>query len=334
MRRVFQKPALQLGRVVFALLLALGHLPPADAQNVDVASSTEALTRVAELGNTVRAMRAVVAIPLGPYEVSTRCTWCSKEFIGICFENTTQSWSTTVDFSWTRSRLNRVLAQAEQSANDFPRAFASMQAWIDGIPAFTARFAKAADIITNVEQQIKTGQGPSEQQRQAVTQALQALISDFANTTTQLDNGTRTLAAALQEQSGYGPAIRQATDGADQSATAALSDLENQANVQRCRDGLSDKFNAIRASFGNSTRQISAAFQTLEASRQASDRGLAALLGILVSSRTDVQSIADQLAAVTNDKLGGFLERLHLASAKQQWQQVADYAAARLSRVE
>jgi hypothetical protein len=330
---ISEKSARPVCRILFALLLILSLLASrAEAQNINVASSTEALARVAQLGNDVRAMRAVAATPIGPYDLSTRCTWCSKDFIGICLEHTTETWPAKVDFTWTRSRLNQILAQAQQSADDFPRAFTPVQAWIDSIPAFTAQFDRAADIVLNVQQQIKVGQGPNDQQRQAVTQALQTLISDLAANATQLNNGTSALAAALQQQSTYGPAIRQAIDGADQSATVALANLQTQASTHRCQDGLSDRFNAIKANFSTSIGNISSAFQRLEASRQASDRGLAFLLGAVVSSRTDLQSVMNQINAANNDALGSFLERLHLASAKAQWQQIADYATTRLSR--
>jgi hypothetical protein len=331
MMRSREKPALQVCRILLPLLLILGLLAPrAGAQNGNVGSSTEALARVAQLRNDVQAMRAVAATPIGPYDLSTQCSWCSKDFIGICLETTEETWNAKVDFSWTRSRLNQILARVQQSADDFPRAFAPFQAWIDSIPAFTARFDRTADIVLNVQQQIKSGQGPNDQQRQAVTKALQTLVSDLAGNSTQLDNATKALAAALQQQSAYGPAIIQAIAGADQSATTALSSLQTQASTHRCQGGLSDRFNTIKAVFSTSIGNISAAFQKLEASRQASDRGLAFLLGAVVSSRTDLQSVMDQIKAANNDALGSFLERLHLASAKVQWQQIADYSISRL----
>jgi hypothetical protein len=333
MMRVRASPALRICRILFPFLLILGLLMQrAGAQSINAASSTEALARVEQLGQDVRAMRAVAATPIGPYDLSTQCTWCSSDFIGICLQHTTETWNAKVDFTWTRSRLNQILAQAQQSADNFPHAFAPVQAWIDSIPAFTARFDHAADIVLTVQQQIKAGQGPNDQQRQLVTQALQTLIDDLAANSTQLDNATRALAAALQQQSAYGPAIRQAIDGADQSAKMALSSLQTQASTHRCQDGLSDRFNAIRAGFSTSIENISASFQKLEASRQASNQGLAFLLGAVVSSRTDVQSVMGQIKAANNDALGSFLERLHLASAKAQWQQIADYLTSRLSR--
>jgi hypothetical protein len=326
------KPSLLLSRILLPLFLSLLIGSRAGAQNSNGASGTEALAQAAQLGRDVQAMRAVATTPIGPYDLSTQCTWCSKDFIGICFENSTETWRAKVDFSWTRDRLNQILAQAQQSANDFPRAFAPVQAWIDSIPAFTSRFDSAADIVLDVQQQIKAGQGPSEQQRRTVTQALETLVSELSANSSQLDNATRSLAAALQQQSAYGPAIKQAIDGADQSAKTALGNLQTQASTHRCQDGLSDRFNAIKGAFSKSIGDIAAAFQKLDASRQAADRALASLLGTVVSSRTDVQSVLSLIKAASSDTLGSFLERLHLASAKAQWQQMTDYVKSGLSR--
>jgi hypothetical protein len=322
-------------RLLLPLLLAVGLLrAPAAAQSINVAAGTDALAQVAQFGKDVQAMRSVAATPMGPYDLSTRCTWCSEHAwwgFGSCTQNTTEAWNAKVDFTWTRSRLNQVLAQAAQSANNFPKAYAPFQAWINAIPAFSARFDKAADIVLNTQQQIKAGQGPNDQQRQAVTQALQDLVNDLAANAAQLDGATKTLAAALQQQSAYGPALRQAIDGADQSARTALAGLQQQANTHHCQDGLPEKFSRIKVGFTVSITQISASFQKLEASRQAADRGLAFLLGSVVSSRTDLQSVMGQIKAAKSDVLGSFLERLHLASAKAQWEQIAAYATSRLS---
>ncbi len=297
-----------------------------------MASGTDALARIVQLESDVRTMRAAASVPLGPYDIGTQCTWCSSSFIGICLAHTTQTWHTTVDFTWTRSHLNQILAQMQQNADAFPQAFAPVQAWINSLPAFTARFDRAADIVLSVQQQIKAGNGPNDQQREAVTQALQTLINDLAANAGQLEDGTKALAVALQQQSAFGPELRQAIGSADKSAKSSLASLENAASTQRCQDGVSDKFNVIKGEFSNSIGNISAAFQKLEASRQASDRGLAFLLGSLVSARTDMQSVMDEIHAASNDALGSFLARLHLASAKAQLQQITDYATSHLPR--
>jgi hypothetical protein len=322
-----------IARSTLPTLLLIGLCgSPAQAQTTDVTSATQALARVAQLRNDVAAIRAAAMIPLGPYTVASSCSWCSSEFIGICFGHSSESWSTKVDFTATRSSLNQVLAQAQQNADNFPRAFAPLQAWIDGVPAFTARFDRAADVVLNVQQQINTGRGPDDQQRQLVTQALQMLVSDLSTSSAQLNDATKALAAALQQQSGYGQAIRQAIDGAAQAANTVLTQKQGEAGTHRCQDGVPQQFGAIRANFSASVARISAAFQKLEASRQAADRGLAFLLGWVVSSRTDLQSVTDQITAASKDQLGSFLQRLHLASAKQQWQQVSAYANSMLSR--
>lgn len=329
--RSSSKPTYWGYRIVVPLLFVFAlRLAPATAQPINVSSGTDALARVAQLANDVRAMGSIVATPLGPYDLSTRCTWCSEHAwwgFGMCTQNTTETWNANIDFSWTRSRLRQVLSQAAQNASEFPGAYAPFKAWTTSIPTITASFDRAANIVLATQQQIKAGQIPNDEQRQSVTQTLQNLVDALGRSATQLDNATKALAAALQQQSAYGPAIKQAVDGADQSARTALAGLQQQASTHHCQDGLADKFNRIKAEFTASTGQISAAFQKLEASRQAADRGLAFLLGAVVSSRTDIQSVMDQIKAARNDELGSFLERLHLNSAKAQWDQMSAYSS-------
>jgi hypothetical protein len=103
------------------------------------------------------------------------------------------------------------------------------------------------------------------------------LTGDLEANSTQLNTATRAVAAALQQQSAYGPAIKE-----------ALANVEREASTH-CQELI---------------RNIPTAFQRLEASRLASDRGLAFLLGTVVSSRTDMRSVKDQIMTVNKDQLG------------------------------
>jgi hypothetical protein len=326
------RPVTRVRRLLAALMLTLGLLAlPVAAQNAGVVTNAnDAFARMTQLANDVRAMQSVAKIPLGPYDLNTDCTWCSAHAwwgLGTCTENTRERWGTKVDFSWTRGRLNAVLEQAEQNTTRFPDAFASIQKWTASLPAFTAEFDRTADIILNIHQQIKAGTGPNDQQRQAVTQALQTMINDLSANAALLTDATKQIAAALQSQSAFGPEISQAIQGADASVQAALASVEKAAGQHHCQDGLQEKYQQIKAGFSNSLAQISAAFQRLEASRKAADQGLAFLLGSIVSLQTDLQSVMTMVKAAGTDKLGSFLEQLHLAAAKTQLQQIAASSA-------
>jgi hypothetical protein len=100
--------------------------------------------------------------------------------------------------------------------------------------------------------------------------------------------------------------------------------FENQSKTWRCQGGLKAKFDGIKADFSHSVQEISGAFQRLEASSQQAEKGLASLLGSVVSSQTELQTVLELVKAAGNDKLGSFIEQLHLTSAKKQWKDLAD----------
>jgi hypothetical protein len=316
-------------RAVCLLTLALGWPPPAAAQAANGPALKEALLRQAQFQRDVASMRLVVHQPLGPYELHTECTWCSKEFI-FCLEHSTERWGTKVDFSWTRQQLDRVLSQAERDAGALAGGYAPTQAWIDALPAFSAAFDGAAGQVLAVQQAIRQGALPTDQQRQGVTQALQQLTDGMGRSSEQLKAGVKALAVSLQQQSAYRDTIRQAIGGADQAAERALQDVENASRTHRCQGGLQEKFGAIRNDFSRSTESIATAFLRLDASSRDAEKGLAVLLGAVVNAQTEMQTILALLGAAGNDKMGSFLEQLHLAAAKQQWNELAAaYAGAK-----
>ncbi|UQV43759.1 hypothetical protein KIV45_17715 [Janthinobacterium lividum] len=323
-----RRAAARLLHLLAMATLALGLLhAPAMAQNSNTAALENALRQLAQFQREVANMRNTVRQPLGPYPLYTQCSWCSEHAwwgLGMCTKTTTETWSQNVDFTWTRNQLDQVLARAERDAGNLGTAYAPTQAWIDSLPAFSRAFDANADRVLAVQEQIRQGIGPNDQQRQTATQALQQLSSDMERSSAQLKAGTQALAVSLQQQSAYREQIRLAIEGADRSAQEALRQIEQAAQSHHCQDGLPQKFNAIRDDFKRSIQSISAAFQQLDNSSRGAETGLAALLGAVVTSQTDMQSILDLLKAAQNDKLGSFLERLHLNAAKQQWYDLAN----------
>jgi len=318
------KNLLRLGRVLCALPLAWCLLHAnALAQPGNTGELEDALKRIGQFQQQVNQMRQVVRQPLGPYRLETECTWCSSEFIGICFQHTTERWGTTLDFTHTRARLDGVLAEAERDAGNLEQRYAPTRAWIAGLPAFSRSFGATADLVLSVQEEIKQGNGPTPEQRQRVTDALHKLYGDLSASADQLQAGVAALSAALQQQSSYRSHINDAIQGADQEAKAQLDHVMRQSQNHRCQGGLPARFAQIRDDFGHSMQQIAAAFQQLNASSGDAERGLAALLGSVVNARTQLQSVMELVQATSNDQLGGFLERLHLAAAKKQWEDLA-----------
>ncbi|MEG4581022.1 hypothetical protein QUA71_15615 [Microcoleus sp. MON1_C5] len=323
--------------LVIVLFSAVLWVLPADVAVTQISNVTgqkEAISRLAQFNNQVSNMRSVVNKPLGPYPIYTRCTWCSEKKwwgLGLCTKTTTETWDTKVDFTWTRQTLSRMLDQAQRNASTFSSRYEPTQAWINSLPGFSAKFDATADIILAVQADIKAGVGPNDQQRQTVTQALLELTQDLGRSSSLLQDATSSLAAFLQQQSSYKEAIRQATNDADRSAQEALTNLGNQSRTHRCQDGLNEKYAGIRADFSRSLQEISDAFRMLEGSSREVEGSLASLLGFVVNSQSQLQTVINLVNVAKNDELGSFLERLHLNAAKKQWRDLADYAVGKLS---
>lgn len=320
--------------IMLSAVLWLSPVNVAVAQTNSVTVSRDVFSRLEQFKNEVSNMRSVASKPLGPYPIYTRCTWCSeKEWwgLGLCTKETTETWDTKVDFTWTRQSLSRVLERVQQNTNTFARSYEPTQVWLNGLTGFSAKFDTTADIILAVQQEITAGVGPNDQQRNKVKQALQELGKDLDRSSSLLQDGTSPLAAFLQQQSAYKADIKLAIDGVDRSAKEALANLEKQSQTHHCQDGLTEKYASIKADFSRSLQEILVAFQKLEGSSKEAEKSLSQLLGSVVSYQTELKSVLYLVNASGNDKLGSFLEKLHLNAAKQQWRDLADSDVVHLS---
>lgn len=317
--------------VLLSATIWLSQANVAVAQTNAAIQNQQIISSLEQFKNDVLSMRSEVSKPLGPYPIYTKCTWCSKTFI-FCIEKTTETWDTKVDFTWTRQRLSRVLQQAQQNTSTFSSSYEQTKEWINRLPEFSRRFDSNADIVLAVQKEIKAGVGPNDQQRERAKRALQTLAQDLDTSKSLLQNSTRDIAAFLQQQSSYRGDIRQAIDSADRSAQQALTSLENSSKTHHCQGGLKEKYDGIKADFSRSIREISDDFRALEASSHKAERSLAQLLGTVVSSQTELNSVLRLVNAAGNDQLGSFLQRLHLNAAKKQWSDLANYAVGNLSK--
>nr|WP_320016876.1 hypothetical protein [uncultured Desulfobacter sp.] len=312
--------------MVLFLVVVWSFQAAPEVKALEVDAVRQAISRLEHFQNDVKSMRAVVEKPLGPYKLHTKCTWCIEKAwwgIGFCTKNRTETWNANVDFSYTRKGLQQVLQKADQNAATFLKSYEPTQQWINSLPEFSTNFNRTADVILSIQQDIKAGNGPTDQQQITVTQALEQLMADLQNSSEQLKRGISALSASLQKQSAYREAIKKAIGGADQSANAALTRLRNQSKTHHCQGGLNEKFAQIRADFDRSIQEISAAFQRLEVSSHAAEKDIAFLLGSIVTDQTQLQNVLNLLKAAKKDQLGSFIEKLHLSAAIKQWEAIA-----------
>jgi len=223
----------------------------------------------------------------------------------------------TVDFGSARSQLLSVLQQAEAVAGASSAFFLPTQAWIDKLPWFRQQFDAEADRVLGVQRDIKAGNGPTDQQRQIVAQALINLTDLLDSSSGQLRRATSVLAGFLQLQSQYRQSIAQAIAGLDQSPRDLLNRLLS--SYPKC-DGSSieAQFNSIKGQFSISIQEFSQASQNLGTSSRAAETAVAASLAFVVTNQTDVKSVGDMVNAAKADQLGSFLQRLRLDAAKNR----------------
>jgi hypothetical protein len=303
-----------------SMLLVVAVLVPAQA-------TAAGQVRVPRFERDVAAVSALAHQRLGPFELDTQCTYCSREFLGICAEHATESVRRMIDFDAPRGQIDATLARARQDAATLAGHYAPAQEWIDGLPSFSARFDSAADVVLGIGQAIRQGVGPNEQQRRDATQALLVLTGELGRSAMQLDAGVRALNVAIDQASAYRSTIRAAIDGSEQAAQAAWHELERASRQRRCRYSPAASFNAIRDDFARAVQEVAGAFDLIDADNRASEKTLAALRAAVTNARTEVETVLRLLAAAGSDQLDAFLDRLQLAAAKRQWSELAQAAA-------
>ncbi|MGZ5199733.1 MAG: hypothetical protein ACXWC4_08175 [Telluria sp.] len=305
------------------LLAALLLVPArALAQPPTTQALEQAVEQLARFQGEVDRMRGIVHQSVGPYMIGSSCKRCASEFLGICFAYRYENWRLPVELHGL-SQVDSVLSQAQAEGVKLEDSYAPTRQWIAGLPAFSAQFGSTADTVLALQQQIRQGQPATPAQRDQVTAALGQLYAGLAKSAGQLEAGVQTLAVALQKQSDYRTRIQQAMDVSAQSAQQDLARADAIARTQSCQDGVAQQLNAIRANFGNSMQQLSQSFGQLGAASTDAERSLSVLLGAVVNSRTEMEGVLKLVQAAKDDQIGSFLEQLHLAAAKKQWEDLA-----------
>jgi len=294
----------------------LGVGAPASAQQTPSLQAA-----VMQLAQTTAGPPAIAPLPQTTLSAGASCSWCSSSFIGICFKHDSENWGQTLNMDW-HAQLDQAEAQSAAIGARIGLGADAARAWMNALPAFSARFDSAADIVLGVQAEMANAPSTPEQRARA-TGALQQLTSMVAASASQLEDAARTLAAVLQQQSGYRDDIAAALADSLRSSQDALTAFENGARTHRCQDGVDGQLAAARASVNAS--QDAARARVAWLSRQSSDteRSLAALLGAVVNARGNLENVLRLVQAASNDQVGSFLAQLHLSAAKRQWQDLA-----------
>lgn len=256
-----------------------------------------------------------------PPSIGASCSWCSSSFIGICFAHDSESWSQPLDLKW-QTQLEGVMNQQFALDRKMSDSAAAARGWIGDLPAFSARFDNAADSVLAVQAEIANA-APSDAQRARATQGLQALLDTVSASATRLEEASRTLASALQEQSGYRNELGATLAASLQAGQQAYTDLENAARPHRCQDGVAQQLAGIRAGVTATQDAARARVAALSAQSTQTEQSIATLLGAVINARSQLENVLRLVQAAGNDQLGGFLAQLHLSAAKQQWRELA-----------
>jgi hypothetical protein len=304
---------------LLAALLAPGH---ARAQPPTTQALEQAVNRLAQFQAEVDRMRGVVHQSFGPYMIGANCQICSMSIFGLCVKHDTVGWHQQIGLQGL-AQIDQVLAQVQGDGVQLQQSYAPTRDWIAALPGFSASFSSAADIVLAVQQQIRQGQPATDEQRVQVTDVLTHLRDDLSQSANQLEAGIRTLAIALQKQSDYRNAIGQAIAVSNQAAQQDLAQATMIAGRMPCQDGVPEQLAGIRARFANSSQQLAQAFNQLGTTSSGAEQSLSVLLGAVVSSRTQMATVLNLVEAARGDQIGSFLEQLHLATAKQQWEDLA-----------
>lgn len=310
---------------IVAFMLAL--LPaPVRASEAGGALLEQAMEALARFEADVLAMQQAARTPLGPYPVQTRCSWCMERAwwgFGTCTKTGTESFNTTVDFTWTRQDLGRALERTQQDMGSLTQAWQPAQAWFGNLAAFSLQFERLADRVSTVQEQLRQGIGPNAEQRLTVTAALAALARDMERSAVQLESGTRALAMVAEVIGTQRERIGAAMASSTASAREALQQFERKTQPMHCQDELRKKFSIIHADFDRSASGIANAYERLAGSSAAAQKAMGILLGDVVARRSDIEAALELVRAAQEDQLGGMLERLHLNAARQLFQQMA-----------
>lgn len=321
-------------RVTFLLLLRRLMLLAAFLAGVGApAAAQEPQVLQAAVMQFARAGAALPALPPPQtLRIGSSCSWCSSSFLGICFKTDGESWQQTLDMTW-QTQLDQALAQSGEVERRVAEGAGAARAWMAALPAFSARFDAAADIVLGVQAEIVNAT-PSLDQRTRALQGLQQLVAGVSASAAQLENASRMLAAALQDQSNYRTGINAALAASQQQGQAALAAFENGARTHRCQDGVAQQLDAVRGAVNATQAQARAIVDQVSAQSSGTEKSVATLLGAMVSARTQLESVLRLVQAASNDQLGSFLAQLHLDAAKRQWQDLAATQAQAMPRLQ
>ncbi|MFT6337249.1 MAG: hypothetical protein ACJATI_004011 [Halioglobus sp.] len=312
--------------IMYLSILCFLILTPYQLTSQSKAELQQAIKSLNTFKSSLSQLKTAAAIPLGPYPLNAKFTWCSKSFI-FCIENTTETFKGSADFSWIKSSLRSAISQAEANANNFNRSFAPTQRWIDQLPAFSREFTQNANSIEAVQNELDRGIGPNDDQKRRVTNALQKLCDNLAQSKRDVEVGTRSLSIFLQNQSTYRQSIKNTMDASaarqESELTRLMNDCRKKCSRQETYNKLTASFNVIKSTFAVSTASINQSYSVVEQTSRAAEKGVSQLLAAVLSNNSDLQTILGEVKEARTDELGSFIQAMHLGTAQIQWESLA-----------
>ncbi len=295
-------------------------LGAAAGQTTSFGSAKIAIGYVAKLPRTIGNTHMVISdTPIGPWELDVKC------LAGALAKEVHYSYS--LDFGGANSQLVEAIAQARNNSQSFTDALKPMTDWMKSLPQVSSDFSAAADRILAVKKEIGGGVGPTTEQQEAVTKALEQLTTNLNQGVEQLKKGTSAVARFLQETTDNNTQIKQVKDNLVSSAEEDLRKLEDFISDKPCgQDDAKLQFDGFKVDLQTSLNTFDWAFGTLTAKVKKADDAVAVLLGTLMSITSDYDAVLKQLQPSRSDELASVIQSLRLAIAKRQWDSLATYA--------
>lgn len=307
--------------LVVLCLVGLGFgLQSGVATANDTPGDTAAL--LAELRHDIESLRTLVRQPLTSSKIEGQCTECTKHII-FCVAHETVGWSRPADFEEARLELAALLRRIEGHADSFSDSYHPISLWMQEVPQVTSQFRHADSVIYDVREQIRSGDGPTEAQRQRVHDTLQTLHASLETSLSHLHAGVGSLTSFLHRQSGDRERAKSAEKMLEHIYDSTLASYQQQAGtfeLDCARTGALAQIHQVKAEYLKTLSKVRQALTVVETSSHRAEKGIAHILAEVIASQNDVQTTLQRIQATQKDDLGSFLEQLHFGSAMHTWE--------------
>ena len=293
--------------------------------DLDVTASAAAIATA--LGYPRQIHSAAIAaqgVALGPWHLSVRCNYGSSD-------KNSYSSDAVCDFSAQRATLQSAMFAAEKQADQFLSSFNFVSTWVaTTLPATAASFADASAPVAAAIAASQAG-SLTQPQIDAATGALATLLGFLQQSSTDLTDGIRGLAAYSVQVENYAGQIQQVVNGLTTSAQSTIDIIQNSLGSMPCGTGdAQNQLNGFRAQFTTASGQLQSTFNALAGQTRDANNAIGLLLGTVVTFVSSYQGVIGQVRQAQAQTVGSLLEGLRLDIAARQWQTLASDAGTQL----